>query len=236
LAKAVEGPASKSDPSISPTLTRHATAAGIILGTAGYMSPEQARGQATDKRSDIWSFGVVYYEMLVGQKLFAGDTVSDQIAAVLRAKPDFDLLPKSVPKRVRELLDHCLRKDPRDRLRDVGDVSIWLDRNDEIGTESQPELIEPESRVSLLSYLPWILLTSLIALYFIGWNPFKSEPPEVAGFNFSIPTNGWELPLATIDSPEMGNKLCFSPLMKDYLVYFFEGWMNLKLSCWKVSE
>src|SRR5262249_38758677 len=106
LAKAMERPVPAGDPSISPTLTME-TRAGVIMGSAAYMAPEQARGAAVDKRADIWAFGVVLYEMLTGREPFAGATVSDTLAAVLRAEPDFT----AVPVRAQKLLRRCLEKD-----------------------------------------------------------------------------------------------------------------------------
>jgi len=107
----------------SPTTTSAGmTQAGSILGTAAYMSPEQARGRAVDKRSDIWAFGVLLFEMLTGKPLFAGETVSDTIAAVLTREPDYAALPAAVPTHVRSLLARCLERDPKRRLRDIGDA------------------------------------------------------------------------------------------------------------------
>src|SRR5271170_6227645 len=118
LAKSVVDPAKVT--SDSPTLM-HSTA-GMILGTAGYMSPEQARGQEVDKRSDIWAFGVVLYEMTTGRRLFEGPTVSDSLAAILTLEPDLTLAPA----KARRLLAKCLEKDPKKRLRDIGDAMLLL--------------------------------------------------------------------------------------------------------------
>ncbi len=129
LAKAFESdPSGVSNPSLtqSPTITAGMTAANVVLGTAAYMSPEQARGQAADKRADVWSFGVVLYEMLTGARMFEGDTVSDVLAAVLRADFEWQRLPDSVPPRVRLLLERCLQRDRRTRLRDIGEARIVL--------------------------------------------------------------------------------------------------------------
>jgi eukaryotic-like serine/threonine-protein kinase len=131
LAKALSGEAStsldSSDSSRSPTMTRQGTQAGMILGTAAYMSPEQARGKPVDKRADVWSFGVVLWEMLAGKRLFAGETVSDTLAAVLRADPDWALLPPGLPAPVGDLLRRCLERDPRRRLHDVADARIVIE-------------------------------------------------------------------------------------------------------------
>ncbi len=126
LAKAFE---SEGDPAKSPTLTSGGTRVGTILGTAGYMSPEQARGKPLDKRSDIWSFGCVLYESLTGRAPFVGDNVADSLAAVLKTEPNWTLLPDRTPPRVRELLQRCLEKDVRNRLRDAGDARIELQRS-----------------------------------------------------------------------------------------------------------
>jgi eukaryotic-like serine/threonine-protein kinase len=116
LAKALQDDTSGTDISNSPTLTMGSTKAGIILGTAAYMSPEQAKGKSADRRADIWSFGVVLYEMLTGEQAFGGETVSDSLASVIKDAPDFSKLPAQTPPRVRELLQRCLQKDPKQRL------------------------------------------------------------------------------------------------------------------------
>jgi len=131
LAKAFEAEPGKSgissDSSRSPTMTGRATQAGVILGTAAYMSPEQARGKPVDKRADVWSFGVVLWEMVTGRRLFAGETVSDTLAAVLRADPDWTLLPAATPAPLSDLLRRCLERDPHRRLHDVADARIVLE-------------------------------------------------------------------------------------------------------------
>ena len=131
LAKAGEDAAATAGshaPTMSPTLSLAMTQAGMILGTAAYMSPEQARGKPVDKRADIWAFGVVLFELLTGKQLFAsGDTVTDIIAAVVTREPDWTALPPSTPAHVRRLLERCLRKDPKVRLRDIGEARITLE-------------------------------------------------------------------------------------------------------------
>jgi serine/threonine-protein kinase len=127
LAKALSSEAAvgASEPANSPTMTMRATMAGVIMGTAGYMSPEQARGQAVDRRADIWSFGVVVFEMLTGRALFEGETVSDTLAAVLRQDPNIDNLPV----RFRRLLRLCLARDARQRLRDISGARLLLEES-----------------------------------------------------------------------------------------------------------
>ena len=115
LAKAMEGEAFEADVSNSPTMSMAATRAGVILGTAAYMSPEQAKGKSVDRRTDIWAFGAVLYELLTGKPVFTGETASEVLAAVILKEPRFDALPGHVPPRIRQLLERCLRKDPKVR-------------------------------------------------------------------------------------------------------------------------
>jgi len=132
LAKGEASSSSGSDPDLShsPTLTHAAaTSAGVILGTAAYMSPEQARGKSVDRRTDIWSFGCVLYECLTGRQLFAGETVSDTIVKILEREPDWAALPPQTPALARELLRRCLEKDAKKRLRDIGDARLELEES-----------------------------------------------------------------------------------------------------------
>ena len=126
LAKAFSGDTETSDPINSPTLSMAATMHGVILGTAAYMSPEQARGKMVDKRTDIWAFGCALYELLTGKQAFHGEDVTDILAAVVRAEPDRQALPAATPEKVRDLLRRCLQKDKTQRLRDAGDARIEI--------------------------------------------------------------------------------------------------------------
>src|SRR6202453_1944882 len=138
-----------SNPANSPTLTISPTRAGMILGTAAYMSPEQARGKVVDKRADIWAFGVVLYEMLTGKQLFAGETVSDTLAQVLTKEPDWE----QVPAKVRRLLEACLQNDPKQRLQAIGDWRLLLD-------VQQIQVAAPSR-----SRLAWIAATAVLAAF-----------------------------------------------------------------------
>jgi Tol biopolymer transport system component len=159
LAKAVEGELSDSslDLSRSPTVTGLMTEANVVLGTAPYMSPEQARGKKVDKRSDIWAFGVILFEMLTGKRLFDGETVSDTLASVLKTDPDWDRLPAGTPRYLRSLLERCLTREPRNRLRDIGEARIILER----GEDGVPAATE-EARRGF--QLPVVLATAVAAL------------------------------------------------------------------------
>src|SRR5687767_2250574 len=139
LAKAAG--AATADHTQSPTATAGGTREGVILGTAAYMSPEQARGLKVDKRTDIWAFGCVLYEMLTGRLPFAGHTVSDTIAAILEREPDWKALPDGTPASIRRVLQRSLEKDLKRRLRDIGDARLELD--DVLSSAAVPHLREP---------------------------------------------------------------------------------------------
>ena len=172
LAKATEETAC--NPANSPTMSLTMTQAGMILGTAAYMSPEQARGKTVDKRSDIWAFGVVLFEMLTGRALYGGETITDTIAAVVTREPDWSALPGDTPARVRRLLERCLRKEPKARLRDIGEARVILD---------EPEAAAVPAR-------PWIAAGAL-ALVAAGagagwWRASQPEPRMPMRFDVSL--------------------------------------------------
>ena len=149
------------------------TQAGMILGTAAYMSPEQTRGQPVDKRTDIWAFGCVLYEMLSGRMAFAAATMSDVIAGILEHDPDWDALPAKTPPRVRQLLRRCLEKDHRHRLRDIGDARLELN---EVLTGAEPTQARaaPRSRRRLAAVGLLALLVTA-AVIWMGTNRFQSR-------------------------------------------------------------
>jgi Tol biopolymer transport system component len=153
LAKNAE--AAESDPESSPTMTISPTRAGMIVGTAAYMAPEQARGKSVDKRADIWAFGVVLYEILTGKKLFQGETVSDILASVLKEEPDLS----RVPAEVRHLLGSCLQKDPRRRLRDIGDMPLLLNGDAPTRTSGALRWILPSIAAALVLVLVIAVVT-----------------------------------------------------------------------------
>ncbi|MGH7715176.1 MAG: serine/threonine-protein kinase, partial [Vulcanimicrobiaceae bacterium] len=174
LAKAIEGDASSMDMANSPTMSRMATMQGVLLGTAAYMSPEQAKAKPVDRRADIWAFGCVLYEMLSGKMAFSGETVTDTLAAVVMKDPDWSLLPAATPARVRVLLQRCLQKDPKQRLRDIGDARISLDEV----LSGAPELVSSSVAAAApipapfwRRALPWAIasVAVLVALA-VGWS------------------------------------------------------------------
>ena len=148
LAKALKADHSSPDVTSSPTMTAASTQAGVVIGTAAYMSPEQARGKSVDKRTDIWAFGSVLYEMLTGRKAFGGETVSDALAAVLRSDPDWAALPPETPAGIRRLLRRCLERDPRKRLHDIADARIEMEDRGDAETPSIPPRARPGRAVA----------------------------------------------------------------------------------------
>jgi Tol biopolymer transport system component/predicted Ser/Thr protein kinase len=191
LAKASEelagsaGPITGSDPRNSPTLTSPAmmTRAGVILGTAAYMSPEQAKGRPVDKRADIWAFGCVLFEMLTGRPVFAGDTVTETLAAVMRDEPRLDQLPATTPPVVLSLLARCLERDPKRRLRDIGEARIALDQTFAPSSAARATPRETEGaragRPFVLRTAPWIVAAASLAAagFFAAARP-SNAPPE----------------------------------------------------------
>ncbi|MCP5120800.1 MAG: protein kinase, partial [bacterium] len=189
LAKAAEATAATGDPSISPTLTVGATQAGVIMGTAAYMSPEQARGKPADKRADIWAFGVVFDEMLTARQLFQGETVSDTLASVLKNDPDWKALPVDTPASIRRLLRRCLERNRQERLRDIGEARIAIREQlaDPTGAsvlmEAPAIAPEPPRRGAL----PWVVAVGAgVALLVISLLHFGERPPEAPLRRFAI--------------------------------------------------
>ncbi|MEQ1760493.1 MAG: protein kinase [Vicinamibacterales bacterium] len=216
LAKAMEAPGAMS-PNVSqaPTITTPAmmTGVGMILGTAAYMSPEQARGKTVDKRADIWAFGAVLFEMLTGQRAFAGDDVSDVLASVLAREPDFGALPPSVPARITQALRLCLRKDPKQRVGDIRDVRLALDGAFETAAPASstvaPVVVSrPRERVA------WTALgvVSLAALALAAFISLGRAPADVRQMRFLVsPPDGWRVTTATGPTGASPAPLAVSP-------------------------
>ena len=198
-AMSAEGTGASSDVMNSPTFTSPPTAMGMIVGTAGYMAPEQARGKPVDKRADIWAFGCVLYEMLTARRPFGGETVTDALAAIVKDEPDWTALPADTPRALQRLVAHCLVKDPRQRIRDIGDARIALERITAGAAEEAPRaavaLPQPGGRFGLVHLLAVAagvaLLTGLAT-----WNvtrPARAAASPMA--SFVTPLTSASLPL-----------------------------------------
>ena len=188
LAKALTSDEPGLDPSNSPTLAM--TQAGFIVGTAAYMAPEQAKGRPTDRRADIWAFGCVLYEMLSGQRAFTGETVSDILAAVLRSDPDLSALPAATPASIQRLLRRSLIKEPKQRLRDMGEARIAIEETlSGASTEGVPAIGDgsigkPSS--PLRRAVPWALgASTLLFAAVAAWLVFQPKPTQPV-FRFAI--------------------------------------------------
>jgi serine/threonine protein kinase/Tol biopolymer transport system component len=181
LAKVLSGQDSSTtlDPANSPTLSAMATQAGMILGTAAYMSPEQAKGQRVDRRADIWAFGCVLFEMLTGGKPFEGETISDVLAAVIRAEPEWAAIPETTPQSIKKLVYRCLIKDAKQRLRDIGEARITIEETIS-GTGVSPVELHGQHahaatidrRSPLRRALPWagmMVFAAIAAVFAFGY-------------------------------------------------------------------
>ena len=187
LAKALETELSERELAASPTLTLEATQEGIILGTAAYMSPEQARGKVVDKRTDIWTFGLVLFEMLTGKGMYAGRSFTETIAAVIHQDLSLEDLPEDTPWRIRDLMERCLRKNPRMRLQHMGDARIEIHQasNDPRGTNTV-ELEKPMPLWRHPAALALALVIGLAAAWLLKPAPSLPEPP-LRKFKVALP-------------------------------------------------
>jgi Tol biopolymer transport system component len=173
------------DPANSPTLTAQATQLGMILGTAAYMAPEQAKGKPVDKRADIWAFGVVLFEMLTGRRLFDGDSVVETMGFVATRDPDWTALPPATPAAVRRLLRRCLTRDPKQRLRDIGEARIALAQPDAAALEpasSASAGLASGSRTGILAAAGALIVAALAGGWYLG--SANSAAPETAAAPF----------------------------------------------------
>lgn len=200
LAKALVQEPEVVELSHSPTITENMTRDGVILGTASYMSPEQAKGNRVDKRSDVWAFGCLLYECLTGRRAFPGETISETIAAVLAREPDLNRLPEGTPGRVRDILRRCFKKDPHLRLHDIADARIDID-------DPEPSAVgvpapKDSRREWLLAGLA-ILGFSLAILALLFWSPWWLEQPRSLSLRLDVALPP-EAPLAPAGSMQLG--------------------------------
>jgi eukaryotic-like serine/threonine-protein kinase len=213
LAKAIEGDVSSIDIANSPTISRMATQAGVLLGTAAYMSPEQAKGKSVDRRADIWAFGCVLYEMLTGKMAFPGESVTDILAAVIRAEPDWSELPAATPARVRVLLQRCLQKDPKQRLQAIGDARISLDEVLAGTPEPSSAAATPVSTPPWRRALPWIaagvLAAAAVLFAFLNFREKPTAPADMVRFTTPLPEKTTAPPIVPFALSPDGRQLAF---------------------------
>jgi serine/threonine protein kinase len=194
LAKAFSGNPNEASPAHSPALSVAMTQQGLILGTAGYMSPEQASGQATDQRADIWAFGVVLYEMLTGLPLFSGESVPHILADVLRSEPNWNRLPKNLHPRVKLLLERCLAKKPRNRLHSIADARIEIeailaDPHGAAGEGGGAEAVRSGSLPQRLAVAVVLLAVGAVVAGVAAWT-LKPEPQRpLRRFSYRLPSD-----------------------------------------------
>ena len=189
LAKAFEEETAAADISQSPTLTEEMTKAGVILGTAAYMSPEQAKGKPVDKRADIFAFGAVLYELLTGKRAFEGETITETIAAVLKSEPTWDALPGNTPWRIKELLEDCLQKDPHDRPHDISHARIQINK-----ALKEPATVAPTGMTSAAQparwrmTIPWSIAFVIAVIAAVGfWILTRPTPRPRTELVIAIP-------------------------------------------------
>jgi serine/threonine protein kinase/Tol biopolymer transport system component len=194
LAKALSAePERSSDPNNSPTMTMGMTTAGAIMGTAGYMSPEQAKGKSADHRTDIWAFGVVLSEMLTGKPLYAGETAGDTIASIIKDEPPLERLPAATPPGIRYLIERCLHKDPQQRLQHMGEARIILEHPERHGPLPQGSVqLKPEAARSRLALVSLSVLAGAMALAAgtLGFVHFREPARPESKLRFQIPAPG----------------------------------------------
>ena len=209
LAKAFEDETSETPGYVSQSPTVPATRPGVVLGTVAYMAPEQARGKPVDRRADVWAFGCVLYELLTGKRAFPGETASDTLAAMLKSEPDWSILPQEVTPRVRALIARCLRKDPKERLRDIGDARLELAEV----LSGAPDLPAPQATPrrptgwvwSAAGVLAGVLMTAAGLQIFVPTTP----APQLLKLSIPVPQLGVDWSEAPRISPD-GRQIAYS--------------------------
>jgi len=187
-----------------------ATQTGVILGTAAYMAPEQARGKAVDRRADIWAFGVVLYEMLAGRRPFQGEDASETLAAVIKEEPDWNALPGDTPATIRHLLCRCLAKDPRQRLRDMGDFRLFSEPTPDDPASGKGGPAMSAALPLRRRIVPWALTTvflSALAFTLALWPPWRMAAPPFVPLHLSMEA-GPDLEVGGVGN---GRRLALSP-------------------------
>ncbi len=244
LAKALEDETPATDLTSSPTRT--GTAVGVIMGTAGYMSPEQARGQTIDKRTDIWAFGCVLYEVLTGKQVFGGETLTDILAAIVHNDPNWEALPEGTPRAIQRLLRRCLEKNPHDRLHHIADARIEVREalSEPFGVTPLP-VAAPLPRSSWKQALPWALVGIMTVVAFTltlidsgevpqqsGTIHFPVSPPETVSeiFHPSVSPDGKQIVFGGVD--QTGRSSLWVRSMDSPIAERLEGTDKVELPFW----
>jgi eukaryotic-like serine/threonine-protein kinase len=216
LAKALTPESGIGDQMHSPTFTSPATQMGVVLGTAAYMSPEQAKGKPVDRRADIWAFGVVLHEMLTGQKLWLGETAAETLAHVITREVDLAALPAATPSRLRQLIARCLVKDPKTRLRDIGEARVALTEMI-AGQSGALTATESHDRRSSRALVPW-LIAGLMAVAALGFGTLwmrMPQPEAAAPVRASLPPPAGTAFAGSMALSPDGTRLVFSAMGAD---------------------
>lgn len=222
LAKAFAPDQGEAKPSDSPTISAAATRQGVILGTAAYMSPEQAKGKTVDKRADIWAFGVVLFEMLTGKMLFGGETVTETLAAVIKGEPDWSLLPQELCPRIRFMIERCLEKESKNRYSSISDVRVDIRKvlEEPAGIRyPSVEMLKPVSNIKFI--MPWVIASIIILAIVAGFLFVRRNPPQPRdivrmehilqeGEQFNIPVGSVLKMGHTLDVSPDGRKILYS--------------------------
>jgi serine/threonine protein kinase len=220
LAKAYGGDSDNFNLSNSPTLSEAATQQGVILGTAAYMSPEQARGNPVDKRADIWAFGVVLFEMLTGRQVFSENTVSDTLASVLKSEPKWNSLPMNLHPRIRLMLERCLKKESKNRYSSISDARVDIQEvlADPSGVFAQPITAESPQK-KLRTILP-LIAGAIVVAGVVGWLLKPAPPPQprqVHRYQFNLPEGQEFGPHAPLFISKDGTKIAYAANEQLYL-------------------
>jgi serine/threonine protein kinase len=227
LAKPTSGPANTTT-SLSPTITSPAmTMAGVLLGSAAYMSPEQAKGREADKRSDVWGFGCVLYEMLTGERAFEGEDTSDTLAAVLRAEPDWKKLPAYTPPRLHRLLQRCLRRDPKNRLHDIGDARLEILGDDGPADATTPQEFQNSRIRSVVLVSVSLVVGAAVTAFsaFIWSRPATVKPATIRRFTLTDESHSPILvdwPIRNFAMSPDGSKIVFTDANNRLFIRHFD--------------
>jgi serine/threonine protein kinase len=239
LAKVSEPAGLSQSVSQSPTFTMPMTQVGVILGTAAYMSPEQAKGKHVEKRADIWAFGCVLFEMLTGRRAFGGESVTETLANIVRDEPDWTLLPADTPQTLRELLRRLLQKDPARRLRDIGDAKLELD--DALEARGTSPTSHRAGHARSWMFVSGALAAALLVMTVIVLWPIRAAAPDVVRFAFEPPGAGSYFNLSVAPDGEKIAAVSLTPRnstqisvrhLRDTSITFVPGTENASFPFW----